>query len=144
MGAQIDQQGNYYFPADMYIQTESTKQIGRWNCYQVITNPKYRSPEAPYNIFWYSTDVDFPVQLFGDQLRQLFGNSEEVDGLFKRLAQFDGYPVRTEAHGVRYSTITTLIKLERVGDIDPMLFEVPEGYDKNEIPERIPGMQWGQ
>lgn len=142
-GAREDDRGVLYFPDDLYIRTETTKKIGRWNCYQVITNPKYRSPEAPYVILWYSADVDFPVQLFGDQLKQFFGNSPEAEGLFDRLTQFEGYPVRTEAHGPSQNVMTTLIKIERRKDIDPELFEVPADYKQEYMPEDVPGMRWG-
>jgi hypothetical protein len=81
--------------------------------------------------------VDFPVQLYGDQLKQLFGNTPEVEGLFTRLRQFEGYPVRSEAHGASQTTVTTLIKIERRDDIDPALFEVPPDYSEEILDEDI-------
>ncbi len=130
-----------YFPDDLYIRTETTKEIGRWSCYQVMTNPKYRTPDSPYVVIWYSTDVDFPVQVFGEQLKQLFGDSPTVEGLFDRLSKFEGYPVRTEAHGSNTVTTTTLYKIEYRRDIDPSLFEIPEDYNGVELPEDMTGVQ---
>ncbi len=136
-GAEKDKTGKFFFPEDLFIRTGTTKQVGRWNCYQVMTNPKYRSPEKPYVIFWYSTEVDFPVQVFGQQLKNFFGDTPEVKGLFDRITQFEGYPVRTEAHGENGTVITTLVKLQSRNDIDPQIFEVPKGY--NHVP--MPGNQ---
>lgn len=140
-GIQNNEGGGLDFPDDLYIRTETTKRIGLWSCYQVMTNPKYRSPRAPYIVFWYSLDVDFPVQLYGDQLKQIFGNTPEVGGLFNRLAKFDGYPVRTEAHGTGLNTVTTLIKIERRTDINPALFEVPTDYTEETLIEDIPSQR---
>ncbi len=96
-GAQEDAQGKPYFPADLFVRTGTTKKIGRWSAYQVMTNPKYRRPEIPYMVIWYSTEINFPVKLFGDQLRNFFGNSPEAEGLFQRLTQFfqdiDGFGI---------------------------------------------------
>lgn len=142
-GAQEDDRGVLYFPDDLYVRTETTRKIGNWNCYQVVTNPKYRSPYGPYVVLWYSTEVDFPVQLFGDQLKQFFGNTPEAEGLFDRLTQFEGYPVRTEAHGSSQNVMTTLIRIERRKDIDPKLFEVPADCKQEYMPEDVPGMRWG-
>ena len=126
-----------YFPDDLYIRTESNKVIGPWQCYQVITNPKYRDPKAPYAVFWYSTDIDFPVDVYGEQLKQLFGKSQEVEGLFQRLSQFEGYPVRTEAHGTTFTTVTTLMKIQYETEIDPKIFDIPEGYNGVPLPEDL-------
>lgn len=138
-GVREGKRGELSFPDDLYIRTEATKEIAHWSCYQVTTNPRYRSPESPYVVIWYSTDVNFPVQVFGDQLKQLFGNSPEVDGLFDRLTRFEGYPVRTEVHTPESVTMTTLFKIERRTGIDPALFEIPEGYNGVELPTQVPG-----
>jgi hypothetical protein len=122
--------GKFDFPNDLYIRTETTKQIGHWDCYQVMTNPVYRTPKSSYAVFWYCADVDFPVKIYGDQLRRVFGESREVEALFDRLTKFEGYPVRTEAHIPNANQTTTLIKVENRKDIDPALFEVPEEYVK--------------
>jgi len=141
-GAQEDERGVLYFPDDLYIRTETTKKIGLWNCYQVVTNPRYRSPKAPYVVLWYSTEVEFPVHIFTDQLRRLFGKSPAAEGLFNRLTQFEGYPVRTEAHGPAANVITTLIRIQRQKDMNPEQFEVPADYTKEIMPEEIPGLRW--
>jgi hypothetical protein len=143
-GAQLDPIGKYYFPDDLFIRTGTTKEIGRWNCYQVMTNPKYRAPESPYMIFWYSSDVDFPVDVFGEQLKNFFGDSEEAKGLFAKLIKFEGYPVRTESHAGDGITVTTLIKLEHRKNIDPALFEVPKDYKAVKLPENAPPPKWGK
>lgn len=132
-----DAKGRISFPEDLFIRTESTKQIAKWNCYQVMTNPKYRTPEGPYVVFWYSEEVDFPVEVYGDQLKQMFGNSAEVEQFFDRIKKFEGYPVRTEAHDI-INTYTTLMKIERREDIDPALFEIPDGYLGVPLPEDFP------
>ncbi|MCX6639645.1 MAG: hypothetical protein NTW14_04070 [bacterium] len=134
-----DQNGKVTYPEDLYLRTEATKMIGAWQCYQVITNPKYRRPETPYAIFWYCKDVGFPSSVYIEQLRQLFGNSPETNGLFDRLLKFEGYPVRTETHGPGDSNIiTSLIKIEKRKNIDPALFEIPSGY-KLESEQSGPG-----
>jgi hypothetical protein len=139
-----DQNGKLSFPDDLYIRTDATKTIGIWHCYQVITNPKYRKPERPYTVFWYSTDVKFPSSIYGEALKELFGNAPEVDGLFDRILKFEGYPVRTESHGPgSQNTITSLLKIEQRKNIDPNLFEVPSDYkleplDKVTGPVRYP------
>lgn len=122
--------GKYDFPEDLYVRTGTTKSIGPWDCYQVTTNPKYRSPKTPYAVFWYCKNVDFPVRIYGEQLKQLFGDSPEVNALFDRLNTFEGYPVRTEAHMPNANQVTTLIKVEYRKDLDPVLFEVPEEYTR--------------
>lgn len=141
-GAQKDPSGKLLFPEDLYLRTGATRQIGHWNCYQVMTNPKYRSPEAPYVIFWYSTEVDFPVQVFGDQLKNFFGDAPEVKGLFDRITKFEGYPVRTEAHGSSSTVVTTLLKLSYRKDIDPKIFEVPKEYSLTPLPNKMPPPRW--
>jgi hypothetical protein len=143
-GAQKDPAGKDYFPEDLFIRTGATKEIGHWECYQVMTNPKYRSPETPYVLFWYSTQVDFPVQVFGDQLKNFFGDTPIVRGLFDRLTKFEGYPVRTEAHGLNSTVITTLLKLEHRRDIDPQVFEIPKEYTRIPLPDNLPTPQWGK
>jgi hypothetical protein len=125
----------FHFPEDLYVRTETTKKIGLWDCYQVTVNPKYRSPEAPYSVFWYSTDVNFPVEMYGKKLMQLFGKSAEVEAFFQRLKQFEGYPVRVESHGNTEVTITSLMKIRRQTDVDPQLFEIPEGYFGMPLPD---------
>jgi len=134
-----DENGGIYFPDDLFIRTESTKEIGPWQCYQVVTNPKYRSPKENYAVFWYSTDVDFPVDLYVNKMTQLFGNAPEVVAFFDNLKKFEGYPVRTEAHGA-LNTFTTLIKVEYQTDIDAQLFEIPEGYTEVPVPEEDSGL----
>ena len=141
-GAREDAAGKLYFPEDLFVRTETTKTIGHWLCYQVITNPKYRSPEEPYCVLWYSSEVDFPVQLFGKQLKNLMGDSPEVQGLFDRLTRFEGYPVRSEAHGLSSIATTTLYKMERRTNLDPSLFEVPKDYTLVPMPEGLPEPRW--
>jgi hypothetical protein len=143
-GAQKDEKGNYYFPEDLFVRTGTTKEVGRWECYQVMTNPKYRNPETPYIIFWYSTQVDFPVKVFGDQLKNFFGDTPEVRGLFDRITKFEGYPVRTEAHGLDNTVITTLLKLDYRRNIDPQIFEIPKEYNQIALPGNLPAPQWGK
>jgi len=133
-----DGKGNITFPPDLLMRTESTKRIAKWNCYQVMTNPKYRTPDGAYLVLWYSDEVDFPVDVYGDQLKQMFGNSEEAEQYFSRIKQFEGYPVRTEAHGTSKTVVTTLMKIERKDDIDPKLFEIPDDYRGVPLPEDNP------
>jgi hypothetical protein len=141
-GALEDEQGKLYFPQDLFVRTDTKRIIGRWECYQVMTNPKYRDPKLPYCIFWYSTEVDFPMELFGEQLKNLMGDRPEIEGLFNRLKQFEGYPVRTEAHGLTSTTITTLYKIERRRDLDPALFEIPKDFTEMPMPEEMPPPRW--
>ena len=132
----------FYFPEDLYVRTEATKRIGLWDCYQVTINPRYRTSEAPYSIFWYSTEVDFPVEVYGKKLMQLFGKSPEVEAFFQRLKKFEGYPVRVESHGTTEVTVTSLMKIRRQKDVDPLLFEIPEGYFGMPLPDdmsKLPG-----
>lgn len=143
-GAQKGPDGKYFFPEDLFIRTGTTRQIGNWNCYQVMTNPKYRNPDQPYVVFWYSTEVDFPVQVFGEQLKGFFGDTPETRGLFDRIHKFEGYPVRTETHGVSRTVVTTLVKLESRRDVDPKTFEVPKEYNLVPLPDNMPPPRWGQ
>ncbi|RJP80183.1 MAG: hypothetical protein C4524_03830 [Candidatus Zixiibacteriota bacterium] len=140
-GAVEDSRGKLHFPEDLFVRTETRKRIGPWDTYQVMTNPIYRDPQRPYMVLWYSHQVDFPVQLLGNQLRQFFGDSPEVKGLFERIRQFEGYPVRTEAHGLGGTVVTTLRKVEYHKDIDPSMFEVPENYHQLPTPDQMPGMR---
>lgn len=138
-----NKKGELYFPDDLFVRTETTKEIGPWHCYQVMTNPKYRTPRGSYGVFWYSTDVDFPADIYSEKLKQLFGDAPEVDAFFDRLKKFEGYPVRTEAHG-SMNTFTTLIKVEHQDDIDPGIFEIPEGYKQVPLPEDDSGLSGGR
>ncbi|TKJ40468.1 hypothetical protein CEE37_09145 [candidate division LCP-89 bacterium B3_LCP] len=128
-------EGEYDFPEDLFVRTDATKDIGLWECYQVTTNPKYRTERSPYVVFWYTTDIDFPVQIYGEQLKQIFGDSPEVNKLFSRLNEFPGYPVRTEANIPNGNVVTILTKIERVTNMDPELFEVPKKYTKVDFPD---------
>jgi len=141
-GALEDDRGNSYFPPDLYVRTDAKKTIGRWPCYQVMTNPKYRNPELPYCVIWYSTEVDFPMDLFGEQLKNLMGDTPQIRDLFNLLKQFEGYPIRHEAHGLSGLVITTLYKFERKDKIDPALFEVPKDYSETPMPEEMPEPPW--
>jgi len=141
-GALEDGKGNLYFPSDLYVRTEAKKTIGRWECYQVTTNPKYRNPKLPYCVIWYSTEVDFPMDLFGEQLKNLMGDTPEIRDLFNLLKQFEGYPIRQEAHGSSNTVITTLYEFERRDHIDPALFEVPKDYSETSMPEDMPEPRW--
>lgn len=141
-GAQVNAAGKLYFPEDLLVRTETEKTIGPWHCYQVMTNPKYRNPDEPYSILWYSTDVDFPVELFGNQLKNLLGDSPESRGLFDRITRFEGYPVRSESHGIGSTVITTLYKIERRNDIDAALFELPKDYKLIPVPSELPTPHW--
>lgn len=134
-GIRSEQDNELIFPDDLFIRTNTTKRICLWNCYQVMTNPQYRHPDEPYVIIWYSTDVNFPVQIYRDQLKNLFGHTPEVEGLFDRMNQFEGYPVRTEAHVPNHNQITTLIKIEYLEKIDSQLFEIPGDYFIVPFPE---------
>ena len=136
-GAQANSDGSLYFPDDIYVRTDAEKEIGLWNCYQVITNSKYRSAQSPYVIFWFSAEVDFPIEVFGDQIKKVFSYTPEVDNLFDRLAQFEGFPVKTETHGATQVTTTTLIKFERLQDIESSLFEVPSDYKREILGDEI-------
>ena len=141
-GALEDGKGNMYFPPDLYVRTEAKKTIGRWECYQVMTNPKYRNPKLPYCVIWYSSEVDFPMDLFGEQLKNLMGDTPEIRDLFNLLKQFEGYPIRQEAHGVSELVITTLFKFERKDAIDSALFEVPKDFSETDMPEEMPEPRW--
>lgn len=141
-GAQEDAAGKLYFPDDLFIRTETEKRIGPWRCYQVMTNPKYRNPDTPYNVLWYSTDVDFPVELFGEQLKNMLGDSPDVRGLFDRITRFEGYPVRSEAYGASETIVTTLFKIEKRKNIEATLFEIPRDYKLIARPEDWPPSHW--
>ncbi len=133
-----EETGKPEFPEDLFVRTEATRQITSWQCYQVMTNPIYRNPRRPYTIFWYSLEVDFPVDVYVNQLKALFGESPEVDGLFNRIKNFEGYPVRLEAHGLNSTVITTLIKIEYLEDIDASIFDIPDDYNGIPLPENMP------
>lgn len=135
-GALEDKSGKLYFPDDLLIRTETSKTIGNWECYQVMTNPRYRSPDRPYVVIWYSYAVDFPSQIYAAQMKKFFNSAPEIESLFRQIQSFEGYPVRTESHGISALVVNTLYKIEWRADLDPSLFELPTEYQKVTVPER--------
>lgn len=121
--------------------TEETKKIGKYNCTKVLITMEMMGQKANTEI-WATSDikVDPTILKFMEKTNEVFKDSptlKQSNKMMQGLFELKLFPVQTTTKmkmmGMSSESMT-LLKSISTEKLDDSLFELPEGYTKQEMP----------
>lgn len=126
-------------PAKTDVNRTGKKQkIGQWNCEQVVVT--HEGSMSMSMDIWVTQDVNISMDDY-KQYAETFGMTSMMGDFFKKIQELPGFPIKQtmtmNLYGTNLETVSEVTEII-VKTIDKSIFELPQGYTKNEL--KMPGM----
>lgn len=121
--------------------TGETKKIGKYNCTKIIVKMEIMGSKTETEI-WGTKDIkpDPTLLKFNDKMLEIFKGNPSMESSYKMMQKvydMEFFPVQTTTRAKIMgfsSENSSLLKEISTEKLDNSLFEIPEGYEKQEMP----------
>lgn len=121
--------------------TSETKKIGKYNCTKIIVKMEMMGSKTETEI-WGTKDIkpDPTLLKFNEKMLEVFKGNPSMESSYKMMQKvydMEFYPVQTttKAKIMGFSSEnTTSLKEISTEKLEDSLFEIPDGYEKQEMP----------